>query len=457
MAGMAEYLRSQSQGQRSSRGSIYNPLAAELSMGPLSGIPERQMENNQDSQNSQKTEEYSQSPNNSGFYRMPFLGARGPMPQNLSRNNSAPERRYSLAHRRHVSSDLHSDLLIQPSQEDLQRFYSVAQPSQEDLQRFYSAGPQSQEALERFHTVTQSSVRFVLYTSDPEVMRNFKDGRGVFITNQIQLLYNSSQLVPIDYVLVDDTDPVQVQQIKDKLPQSVQHISQGFGDSQMIKAITTDDYFLLTIEPDIPNSNRPVFGMLCCSFENATRNSADFVDLAGAPLLNFQSVVGDVYVYIHLFTFLSDRATGDEFFTGTHMLEGLYLLFNYDSEDTIIYLEAIDIQATLDFYDRFGMERIVIDPVAQVYFDPFKGFVVPDELPYVLYSHKQMQVASIIAFQARQSRLAGTEARIMALVTGSANAALGLNITPEERQMIERSVSVYNHTRARRDPRPPLP
>jgi hypothetical protein len=175
------------------------------------------------------------------------------------------------------------------------------------------------------------------------------------------------------------------------------------------------------------------------------------------PLLNFQSVVGDVYVYIHLFTFLSDRATGDEFFTGTHMLEGLYLLFNHDSEDTIIYLEAIDIQATLDFYDRFGMEQIVIDPVAQVYFDPFKGFVVPDELPYVLYSHKQMQVASIIAFQARQARQANTEARIMALVVNSARAALAprSGITPEERQMIERSVSVYNHTRARRDPRPP--
>ena len=434
MAGMAEYLRSRN---------------------PLLGIPERRMNNNLGSNNSQRTEEYSQGPDNNQFYR--YHGAEN-VSQNLSRNNSALERYHSVAQRSpEESPDLHSDLLIQPLEEDLQRFVSVVQPSQDDLQRFYSAGPHSQEAMERFHSVIQSRVRFVLYTSDPEVMRNFSDGHGAFITNQIQLLYNSSQLVPIDYVLVDDTDPVQVQQIKDKLPQSVQHISQGFGDSQMIKAITTDDYFLLTIEPDIPNSNRPVFGMLCCSFENATRNSADFVDLAGAPLLNFQSVVGDVYVYIHLFTFLSDRATGDEFFTGTHMLEGLYLLFNYDSEDTIIYLEAIDIQATLDFYDRFGMEQIVIDPVAQVYFDPFKGFVVPDELPYVLYSHKQMQVASIIAFQARQARQANTEARIMALVVNSARAALAprSGITPEERQMIERSVSVYNHTRARRDPRPP--
>jgi hypothetical protein len=195
--------------------------------------------------------------------------------------------------------------------------------------------------------------------------------------------------------------------------------------------------------------------MLCCSFEYASVSSQDYTDAAGTPILNFQSVPHDVYVYVHLFTFLGDRATGDEFFTGSHMLEGLYLLFNYEQDNMIIYLEAIDVQPTLDFYDRFGMERLPRHPVSGTYFDPFQNLEVPDELPYVLYDHNQIQVASVLAFQARQARVAGNRARIMALVEANAHAALQQPLTDEDREMIERSVSIYNHTRARRDPRPP--
>jgi hypothetical protein len=345
-------------------------------------------------------------------------------PQPLSRQQSALERYQSIEYTREGEQ---SDLMMAPE-----------------------PGP-----LERFYSVEQSRVRFVLYTSDPDIIQSFTDGAGNYIINHIQLLYNSSQLVPIDYVFVDRNDAAEVASIRARLPQSVQYIGEGFGNTQMMESITTDDHFLLTIEPDVRNPNPPIYGMLCCSFEYATVSSQDYTDAAGTPILNFQSVPNDMYVYVHLFTFLGDRATGDEFFTGSHMLEGLYLLFNYEQDNTIIYLEAIDVQPTLDFYDRFGMERLPRHPVSGTFFDPFQNLVVPNELPYVLYDHNQMQVASVIAFQARQARITGNRARIMALVEANAHAALQQPLTDEDREMIERSVSIYNHTRARRDPRPP--
>jgi hypothetical protein len=139
------------------------------------------------------------------------------------------------------------------------------------------------------------------------------------------------------------------------------------------------------------------------------------------------------------------------------MLEGLYLLFNYEDDNTMIYLEAITVQATLDFYDRFGMERIALHPVSGGHFDPFKNLDVPDVVPYVLYDHNQIQVASVISYQARQTRMRQGRGytRIMDLVQEAANASLLQPITDEDRAMIERSLSVYNHTYARRDLHPP--
>ena len=338
-------------------------------------------------------------------------------------------------------------------QSALERYQSIEytrEGEQTDLVMVPDPGP-----LERFYSVEQSRVKFVLYTSDADIIQSFTDGEGNYVVNYIQLLYNSSQLVPIDYVFVDNTDAAQVASIRARLPQSVQYIGDVFGNTQMMDSITTDDHFLLTIEPDTDRPNPPIFGMLCCSFETATVSSQDYTDAAGNPILNFQSVPHDVYVYVHLFTFLGDRATGDEFFTGSHMLEGLYLLFNYEQDNMIIYLEAIDVQPTLDFYDRFGMERLPRHPVSGTFFDPFQNVAVPNELPYVLYDHNQMQVASVLAYQARQARVAGNRTRIMALVEASAHAALQQPLTDEDREMIERSVSIYNHTRARRDPRPP--
>jgi len=338
-------------------------------------------------------------------------------------------------------------------QSALERYQSIEytrEGEQTDLVMVPEPGP-----LERFYSVEQARVRFVLYTSDADIIQSFTDGNGDYVLNHIQLLYNSSQLVPIDYVFVDNTDAAEVASIRARLPQSVQYIGEGFGNTQMMDSITTDSHFLLTIEPDTDRPNPPIFGMLCCSFETATISSQNYTDAAGNPILNFQSAPHDVYLYVHLFTFLGDRATGDEFFTGSHMLEGLYLLFNYEQDNMIIYLEAIDVQPTLDFYDRFGMERLPRHPVSGTFFDPFKNLEVPNELPYVLYDHNQMQVASVLAFQARQARVAGNRTRIMALVEANAHAALQQPLTDEDREMIERSVSIYNHTRARRDPRPP--
>ena len=393
--------------------------------GHIWGTPEPSiMENNQGSQHSNNTQPYS----NNGMYA---TNSMMPGPQPLSRQQSALERYESIQYTPEGDA---SDLVME-------------------------AIPDEQVApLERFYSVQQSGVRFVLYTSDAALMDTFRSGRG-FIRNEIQLLYNSWQTVPIDYVLVDASDQSQVDAIRARLPESVQYIGEGFANSQMNDAVTTDDHFLLTIEADLPHSTRPVFGMLCCSFEYAEVNSQDYVDAAGTPILNFQSVPDDVYLYVHLFTFLSDRASGDEFFTGSHMLEGLYLLFNHADDNTMIYLEAIRVQPTLDFYDRFGMERLPLHPVAGQYFDPFKNVDVPDEVPYLLYDRNQIQVAATLAYQARQQRQAlqrqGVHSRIEALVADAAAAALLQPLTEADRTFIERSISVYRHTRARADPRPP--
>jgi hypothetical protein len=383
------------------------------------------LNNGMNGYNTNETEAYSVS--NHGMNRGMNRGAEnsGLGPQPLSRQQSALERYQSV---QLTSEGEETDLLTPPSPGHLERFYSVE----------------------------QSRLRFVLYTSSQYVIDQFTSGNG-FIRQYIQLLYNSTQTVPIDYVFVDASDQGQVDRIKARLPASVQHIGQGFSDSQINDSLTTDDHFLLTVEPDIQDSRRPVFGILCCSFETVEVSSQDFVDGTGTPILNFQSGPGDIYVYVHLFTFLSDRASGDEFFTGSHMLEGLYLLFNYEEDNTMIYLEAITVQPTLDFYDRFGMERIALHPVSGGHFDPFKNVDVPDEVPYVLYDHNQIQVASVISYRARQTRMRQGRGytRIMDLVQEAANAALLQPITDEDREMIERSLSVYNHTYARRDPRPP--
>lgn len=403
--------------------------------GHIWGTPEPGiMENNQGSQhsyNSDKTETYSVNSNN-GMYGNANNQTNSimPGPQPLSRQHSALQRYHSI---QYTPEGEGSDLVM------------VADPDDH-------VAP-----LERFYSVQQSGVRFVLYTSDAALMDTFRSGRG-FIRNEIQLLYNSWQTVPIDYVLVNAANQAQVDAIRGRLPESVQYIGEGFSNGQMNDALTTDDHFLLTIEADLPHSTRPVFGMLCCSFEYAEVSSQDYVDATGAPVLNFQSVPDDVYVYVHLFTFLSDRATGDEFFTGSHMLEGLYLLFNHADDNTIIYLEAIRVQPTLDFYDRFGMERLPLHPDAGLYFDPFKNLSVPDEIPYVLYSHNQIQVAANISYQAREQRQElqrqGRYARIEALVANAASSALLQPLTEEDRTIIERSVSIYRHTRARADPHP---
>lgn len=407
--------------------------------GHIWGTPEPTIMENQGSHHSNNTQPYSN--DNQGSHRsnntQPYsnngmqTNSMMPGPQPLSRQHSALERFESIQYTPEGDA---SDLVMEADPDD-----HVA-------------------PLERFYSVQQSGVRFVLYTSDAALMDTFRSGRG-FIRNEIQLLYNSWQTVPIDYVLVDASDQSQVDAIRARLPQSVQYIGEGFSNSQMNDAVTTDDHFLLTIEADLPHSTRPVFGMLCCSFEYAEVNSQDYIDATGTPILNFQSVPDDVYLYVHLFTFLSDRASGDEFFTGSHMLEGLYLLFNHADDNTMIYLEAIRVQPTLDFYDRFGMERLPLHPAAGLCFDPFKNVDVPDEVPYVLYDRNQIQVAATLAYQARQQRQAlqrqGVHSRIEALVADAASAALLQPLTEADRAFIERSISVYRHTRARADPRPP--
>jgi hypothetical protein len=125
-------------------------------------------------------------------------------PQPLSRQQSALERYQSIEYTREGEQ---SDLMMAPE-----------------------PGP-----LERFYSVEQSRVRFVLYTSDPDIIQSFTDGAGNYIINHIQLLYNSSQLVPIDYVFVDRNDAAEVASIRARLPQSVQYIGEGFGNTQMME------------------------------------------------------------------------------------------------------------------------------------------------------------------------------------------------------------------------------
>ena len=153
------------------------------------------------------------------------------------------------------------------------------------------------------------------------------------------------------------------------------------------------------------------------------------------------------------------------------MLEGLYNLFNprerQGQNGRIIYLEAITVPATIQFYERFGMRRlnqmtlpapIIINsnPVSSVYFDPFKGFVVPDEIPYVLYQEDHIIDAAGVAQAARGRRSAAAAQTLQAAIDPNTLR----QVTPEEARQIENAVFDFVLLRARQDrlgPPPPAP
>jgi hypothetical protein len=341
----------------------------------------------------------------------------------------------------------------------------------EPSQNFYSA-PASQNSeysigLERYESLSsrQSPLRFVLYTSDVEIARRFTS------RETIQIRHNSLQNIPLTVVFLNRIAHEERADIIRRLPESVQHLSQSFTEGQFKNSITLPNYFLLTIEEDTTRSeannqlSKPptseIFGVLCCSEETATRNSSDFVDSAGARLVtSFDTTSGYIYTYVHLFTYLSSRTLGNRFFTGSLMLEGLYDLFNPIRDERIIYLEAIRVQATLDFYNRFGMEELSqmtltssnpINPPILVYFDPFKGFVVPDEIPYVLTSREQIVRAAGVAHTTRRTRANATAQTVQASIDPSRLR----QISPQEALELEQAVFDFFEEKARHDPRGP--
>lgn len=294
----------------------------------------------------------------------------------------------------------------------------------------------------------------------------------------IQLVHNSNQNVPLDVVFIafPGIRFDQIDGIRSRLPESVQYLSQTFTEGQIDNALTKPNCFLLTIEPDNGVADRvtqlteaptgPIFGVLCCSEELATVDSSRFVDDQGAPLIPFESHARDPYIYVHLFTYLSDRTVGQNFFTGSLMLEGLYNLFNpierRGHDGRIIYLEAITVQATIQFYERFGMTRLnqmtltsnnPINPPISVYFDPFKGFVVPDEIPYVLTNHDQIEVAAIAAREQRDTRQSLIEQRVMALVQATPQRP----ISDAERAALEEVLEEFRREKAKSDPNRLIP
>ena len=144
------------------------------------------------------------------------------------------------------------------------------------------------------------------------------------------------------------------------------------------------------------------------------------------------------------------------------MLEGLYNLFNpierRGHDGRIIYLEAITVQATIQFYERFGMTRlsqmrlptrISIQGILTdlVYFDPFKGFVVPDEIPYVLTNHDQIEVAAVAARNQRDTRQSLIEQRVMAQVQGTPSRP----ISDAERNALEEALEEFRRDKAKSD------
>ena len=416
--------------------------------------------------NSDKTEPYSNE--NSGFdVNMVPTGVSMPS-ASLRRTFSVPlTRALSVGQKYELSTVTGTDLVLN---EPLQRFVSASPELDAAVAAAEAANSQvgsddSQGSLIRYLSLAengQSLLRFVLYTSDVGIAQRFID------VDSIQLLYNSHQNVPLDVVFI--RHPTirhdQIDGIRMRLPESVQHLSQTFTEGQIDNALTKDNCFLLTIELDnernqrpaqlTPDPTGPIFGVLCCSEETATVDSSRFVDDQGAPLITFDSHANDPYIYVHLFTYLTDRTVGQNFFTGSLMLEGLYNLFN-PRVGRIIYLEAITVQATLNFYDRFGMERlkemtlsspIIIHgiPTWLVYFDPFKGFIVPDEIPYVLTNHGQIQRAAIAAREQRRTKQVATEQGVMAEAQVR---PLGRPLTDDERGQLENALDVFRRDRAR--------
>ena len=133
------------------------------------------------------------------------------------------------------------------------------------------------------------------------------------------------------------------------------------------------------------------------------------------------------------------------------MLEGLYKLFNpTEQNERIIYLEAIRVDATLQFYDRFGMLRLIQMEIngTLYYFDPFKGFVVPDEIPYVLYQESQIRDAAIAAERTRRRRQAEVAERVQSSIPSSLPV-----VTNAQRKGVEKSVLNFSLLRRRGDPR----
>jgi hypothetical protein len=385
-----------------------------------------------------------------------------PLIQNLSYlHRRTLERTESAGERRHLAGLSELDEESEP----LQRFYSA------------SASQNSEYSTEliRYDSIHQSPLRFVLYTSDAAIVARFAGKKS------IQLYHNSNQSLPLTVVYLNRNALPERADIIRRLPTSVQYLSETFTRGQFNNSITLENYFLLTIEYDTNNPEGPdelpqpptgpIFGVLCCSEETATVDSARFVDDHNVRLIPFDSLVDDPYIYVHLFTYLSDRTVGYHFFTGSHMLEGLYNLFNPIEREgvdgRIIYLEAITVPATLNFYERFGMERlnqmtlpapITINgnPTTSVYFDPFKGFVVPDEIPYVLYQESQIRDAAGVAHTTRRARANATAQRVQAAIDPSTLR----QVSPEEARQIEDAVFDFFLLRARQDrlgPRPPPP
>ena len=359
------------------------------------------------------------------------------------------ERAESLRERqllRRQSGGEDSDLISQPSQ-PLERFDSAAGP--------VNMHSNSESELVRYSSVTQSPMRFVLYSSDINLLGRFVS------TDSVQLKHNSSQNVPLDYFHVHPQFEPEVDAIKARLPASVQHIGQGFTDSQIDNALTKPNYFLLTIELDTRDGSLtgPIYGILCCSEERATVNSSRFLMPDGVtPLItSFNTYIGTPYIYVHLFTFLSERTLGYHFFTGSHMLEGLYNLFNPVGEaGRIIYLEAIDVPATLNFYDRFGMEKVPEmtltsnipgNPPKSVCFDPLNGLLVEYEKPYLLHNEGQIRDAAEAARLTRDTRGAATEQRVLATARQSGAPAASNNAATR----VENAVYNFGISRARRD------
>jgi hypothetical protein len=407
----------------------------------------------------------------------------------LTRSSSVPlTRALSLGQKYELSSVTGTDLVLsQTLSHTLERYVTgspgeVAAEVAAEAANSQGGSDDSQGSLIRYLSLPkngQSLLRFVLYTSDVEMAQRFIDAPP------IQLLYNSSQNVPLDVVFI--THPRfrhdQIDGIRRRLPESVQYLSQSFTEGQIDNALTKPHCFLLTIEQDNGQPGRtvqqltqaptgPIFGVLCCSEELATVDSSRFVDDQGAPLITFESHVNDPYIYVHLFTYLSDRTVGANFFTGSLMLEGLYNLFNpierivhnRGHNGRIIYLEAITVQATIQFYTRFGMTRlsqmrlsssIIIQGILTnlVYFDPFKGFVVPDEIPYVLTNHAQIRDAAIASRRERDAKQSVAEQRLMAQV----QARQPRPISDYERVQLEIALIRFRDETARSDPNRLIP